>query len=1237
MNSLQFASLNVRGIGEVNKRKEMYNFFREQKLDVIAIQETHSTEGMEKDWAAQWGNKVYFSNGTSNKGGVMVLINNEDVETEKLYADNEGRILMIKINYRNLALLLVNIYAPNQDDPQFFVQMFEEIVKTEIAEVVLMGDYNMVMDPKLDRIDAKRYSPQSFKVIENIAEEMDLLDIWRIKNPEARTYSWIRKKSPHRYNTASALSGSRIDFALVSASVANCCVEVGYGYGYKTDHSLFKLKLACTAEQRGPGYWKFNTKLLHDVDFVSKVNMIVTNANEKYSRTTPDNKWSCCKNEITQYAKKRSKEIAKYKREKFEMLLHRVQQIQIKLQNDQRQEIQLANYQKQIEQLIEEQTQSAIFRSKVKFVNQYERSSKFFFSLEKSKYKKKTMSRLVKDNGQVVTDPKGILDEQYKFYEKLYKRDDSVKFKLYNEKGNKLKAQDYDIMESNITYEEMTNAVKQLKKQVTPGPDGWNSEIYQFFWSKIGRMVHEAIAYAKEQGQMHLEARRGVILLIPKKNKNPEKLKAWRPLTMLSTCYKILAKVLALRMKTVLPYLIADTQAGFMENRQISGVLRTTIDISKYGKKLKGYLLSIDFEKCFDKIAYEGIKGSLSYLGFGPQFTQWVNLLLHNFESTTVNNGYLSDHIKIERSCHQGCPVAPLLYLCCGEVMSREIKQNENIHGITMQNLENIIAQFADDTQLFLDSKRSVEEVVKTLSTLEANIGLQVNYEKSSIHTIGTSKRFECTKPLVWDPGGLNVLGIEIKQDDDATYEQVIAKTEQILESWTHRDLTLLGKVMIVNVLTSSLFVYPMQVLGSPSDVIYKKYDALIHKYIWKNKRAKIPMNTLKANKELAGQNLVDLRNKNNALKIAWLFRNEEFARNQIQNIVPQSLGDKFWECNLSQNDLDKFLENKEINPFWTEVVQHWFQLTRDRNESNPTEQPAPMQILWYNSRIKRAGCTMYNEKAVKAGLLIVQNLLHGNGQFKTWNEIQTEFGNCLTWLEYCGLCAAIPRSWKLRNDQYTENESLYEKIQKQQKKVRYIYSLLTETRNSIMYAKDKMSKIFQVNTEETKSAILGINKTTNITKYRDFQYRHMMGTTYANNKLFYWNKVSSQRCEYCDHQYQDIKHLFYECTKVKQLWFNLEKVVQERFKVEPGILQFAGKHIMLGNVHPKYGHVINLLVLVTKQMIYAYKCRSIGEQLTVHCVIKKFNELQRIEKYTAISNGNEHKHLEKWKMYKEN
>ena len=758
MDKIKIASLNVRGLRDNKKRKELFNYLRKLDNDIICIQECHTTSQEEDLIQAQWGGKIIYNHGSNNSRGVMLLRKpNKAIQMEEVYSDQDGRILIAKVKYEGLKFNIANIYGPNTDSPEFYTDMANKISENG-EETIIIGDFNVVLDPQLDSLNNRQNAPKSAKILELFLEDTDYLDIWRAKNPDSKIYSWMRKKT-----NLTERQGSRIDYALVSQGLANLTVKIEYSYGFKTDHSLVALEILNDQNKKGPGYWKFNNQLLYDKEFVSQTNAIIEAARERYKASTPDKIWECCKNDIIQWAKKHSKAKAKKRKENFQNLIDKISRLEAELPNKAPLQAQVDAAYKEMEAYIEQQTRSAAFRSRAKYTRDFEKNTRFFYSLEKSNFDKKTMKCLQKDDGTITTNPTEILEQQRLFYKKLYTSDETVSFKLKNTTGTKVHPEDRTDLESDVTFEEVTQAVKQLKRQKCPGNSGLSAEFFQFFWNKMGDIYFEALKYAYCTGKLYTAATRGIITLIPKRQKNLLLLKNWRALTMLNSSYKILAKVLANRMKTVYPYLISECQSGFMPGRQISSTLRVTIDITKFNKKQQGYLLSIDYEKCFDRIEYCAIKGSLRYLGFGEKFIQWVDLLLTGFHSATSNNGHFSEYLEVTRACRQGCPVAPLFFLACGETLAREITKHSGINGITINNFENIIAQFADDTQLFLDSQKSLQNVIQTLTDIEANTGLKVNYEKSSIHTIAKAPHVPCDKPLVWDPGGNVILGIDIK------------------------------------------------------------------------------------------------------------------------------------------------------------------------------------------------------------------------------------------------------------------------------------------------------------------------------------------------------------------------------------------------------------------------------------------------------------------------------------------
>ena len=621
-------------------------------------------------------------------------------------------------------------------------------------------------------------------------------------------------------------------------------------------------------------------------------------------------------------------------------------------------------------------------------------------------------------NNQTVTDPSKIPDMQRDFYASLYTSDRNVDFQFKNNSNSQLTPQQKSDLDEPITIEELTTAVKSLKQNKAGGLDGFSFEFYQFFWSKIKNLYHQVLQYTITNGEFHKPAITGLITLIPKKDKDLIFLKNWRPLTMLSIDYKILAKALATRIKQVLPDIISESRSGFMEKRQISLTLRTTLDITKDTKNFQGYVLLLDLEKCFDRIEYEAICQSLRYFNFGEKYIGMVKILLNQFQSCTTNNGFLSETFKVSRSCHQGCNLAPYLYLICGKVMAQKIKEKSSIKGIKFNDLENIIAQFPDDTQLFLQMWQAVENAITCLTEIEKNIGLKVNYEKSCIVRIGNAQHFECSKPLVWDPGGITVLGIKI-QNTENQYWDILVKAKNILKNWYYRELTLIGKVL-VNTLVISLFVYIMQVAQYPSEAFYQEFDKIIKHFLWKGKKAKIPIQLLEQSPQYGGLKLVNLRKKNTALKLGWLFRKEIYVTKNLEVFIPKEMGINFWDCSLNEKDVKKITEVPEANPFWAQLIEHWFQFTWNYCKNNISESTdIRNEKIWYNLHIKVDSQCLSNPAAAQVGMICVKDILNET-ELMTYPQIQERYGDCVTWYQYVQICQAIPHKWKsiLRKEQ---------------------------------------------------------------------------------------------------------------------------------------------------------------------------------------------------------------------------
>ena len=241
----------------------------------------------------------------------------------------------------------------------------------------------------------------------------------------------------------------------------------------------------------------------------------------------------------------------------------------------------------------------------------------------------------------------------------------------------------------------------------------------------------DALNLSFSKGYLSISQRRGLITLLPKKNKPRQYLKNWRPITLLNCDYKIAAKSIATRLKKVLPYLINNDQTGFLKGRFIGENIRLINSVIDYAEKqnIPGLLLFVDFEKAFDTLEWTFIEKTLSFYNFGASIKSWIKLFYSGITSCIQSNGWSSDFFQLGRGVRQGCPLSPYLFILCVEILANAIRNNDGIKGICISDSECKLSQYADDTTLILDgSDNSVNTSLKLLDSFAELSGLNVNY-----------------------------------------------------------------------------------------------------------------------------------------------------------------------------------------------------------------------------------------------------------------------------------------------------------------------------------------------------------------------------------------------------------------------------------------------------------------------------------------------------------------------------
>ena len=462
---------------------------------------------------------------------------------------------------------------------------------------------------------------------------------------------------------------------------------------------------------RGKGYWKFNNDLLHDRKYVKLIKETLSKIKTDDPIENKNISWEYTKCQIRTETLYYSIQKKKNERKLEEKILNKIEILEKNLEN----EINHIEYlvcKRKWENLQRKKTSGIIQRAKAKWVEEGEKNTSYFVNLEKRNYNATCIKLLINKEKQEITKQKEIIDEQKQFYSTLYETKLTPDEKREINETNftspdnipKLNDIEKESCDMELSLQECTNALKKLANNKSPGIDGLTTEFYKFFWIDIKDMLYNSYLYSFEHNSLSQDQKRGILNLLPKNDKDLRYLANWRPVSLLTTDYKILTKALAMRLQKVIETLISSDQVGYIKNRYIGENIRIIFDIMKYAEEedIEAYLAQIDFEKAFDSIEWPFLLKVLEHYNFGENFRRWIKILYTDIQSCVGNNGHYSEFFNLSRSIRQGCPISALLFLLVAEIIAIDIREDHEINGININGTEFKISLMADDTTLTL-------------------------------------------------------------------------------------------------------------------------------------------------------------------------------------------------------------------------------------------------------------------------------------------------------------------------------------------------------------------------------------------------------------------------------------------------------------------------------------------------------------------------------------------------------
>ena len=547
--------------------------------------------------------------------------------------DDTGRYIIICCEIQGSDFVLVNTYIPNTETEQvaFLKDMSELLSTIDTRENIIWGgDFNCCFE-KLDT-EGGNFKPKrrTINYLNEIMEQDDLCDIWRIQNPDKRQYTW-RQKTPFIQR--------RLDFYLISNSLQSIIHKTSIISSTATDHSAIKLEVL-SPEQifSGPSHWRFNVSLLDNTEYVTLVREHIPKWKHECGECEDAMVvWEYFKFKVREFTIKFSKRLAAERRENITNLEKQIYQLEINLDSSDPGAVKNRELlQEKLDMEYENKAKGSILRSKVKFYEEGKKCTKYFLCQEKSNKRKTTVRKLIIDNKET-TDSTKIMENIKKFYWDKYHRKCSTTEKdccefLKRVAMPSLTKEQAIQCDGVISKDEILAALNSMQNNKSPGNDGLPKEFYLYFFEDICIDLVKCINMCWEVGHLTQTQSQALITLIQKPGKDVRYLNAWRPISLINVDAKLISKVLAKRINQVLPLLRSEEQSAFVSGRYIGEPIRLISDIlhETESRKIPGLLFAADFQSAFDSIDFCILFQVLKKFGFNDYFINWIRILHNN-------------------------------------------------------------------------------------------------------------------------------------------------------------------------------------------------------------------------------------------------------------------------------------------------------------------------------------------------------------------------------------------------------------------------------------------------------------------------------------------------------------------------------------------------------------------------------------------------------------------------------
>ncbi|GJR05390.1 RNA-directed DNA polymerase, eukaryota [Tanacetum coccineum] len=425
-------------------------------------------------------------------------------------------------------------------------------------------------------------------------------------------------------------------------------------------------------------------------------------------------------------------------------------------------------------------------------------------------------------------------------------------------------------LECDVSIEELKRAVSECGTDKSPGPDGFTFGFYRKFWTTIEKDVFAAVTHFFTYGDIPKGCNSSFIALIPKVL-DANLVKDFRPICLIGSIYKIIAKIMANRLVGVLGDIVNEVQSAFIAERQILDgpfILNEVLQWCKLKKK-QTLIFKVDFEKAYDLVRWDFLDDVLKKFGFGNKWCTWIQSCLRSSRGSIIINGSPTEEFQFFKGLKQGDPLSPFLFILIMESLHLSFQKVVDVgmfKGIKLSPSVNLSHLFYADDAVFM-----------------GQWCLRINMRKTKI--MGVHVDDQKVKNVATKLGCLilntpfSYLGTKVggSMSRVQAWTEVIDKVKSRLSNGKMKALSIEGRLTLLKSVLGSMPIFHMSVFKVPSSVLHMIESIRSHFFngheIRSNKATWVKWNSVLASKEKGGLGVSSLYALNRALIMKWVWR----------------------------------------------------------------------------------------------------------------------------------------------------------------------------------------------------------------------------------------------------------------------------------------------------------------------------------------------------------------------------